>query len=259
MSNKRGGLSRESIYQLRSGIPHYQMTSDHLWTSRVWQTGQPAHSCVHLCAGQCGHLIIREIPTTTTTTTTIENIAWNTRISTVALQLWFLPDTCTLAPQAGHSHVNGWVCVFMWWWQILRSYNRQYLLFMWLLWSLTYPDLRIYSGYSRFIMTAPTKMTFLSYVIFVFYLVHRASCSKCTLFSQNNSPANWRHWFNVDLMLGQRRIRWPSLKPTLVQCILFAGKRIVTTLVQCCVNKFYFNRTMTQRCDSIFNLSGTLT
>ena len=33
------------------------------------------------------------------------------------------------------------------------------------------------------------------------------------------------HWPNVGLLLGQRRRRWTSIKPTLGQCILFAGYR----------------------------------
>ena len=34
---------------------------------------------------------------------------------------------------------------------------------------------------------------------------------------------NTRYWVNVGLLLGQRRRRWPNNKPTLTQCIMFAG------------------------------------
>ena len=39
------------------------------------------------------------------------------------------------------------------------------------------------------------------------------------------NPANTTHWNNVGLMLGQRRRRWANIKPTLFQCVVFAGKR----------------------------------
>ena len=35
------------------------------------------------------------------------------------------------------------------------------------------------------------------------------------------------HWTNAGLMLGQRLRRWPNIKPTLVQCIVFIGWGIV--------------------------------
>ena len=34
---------------------------------------------------------------------------------------------------------------------------------------------------------------------------------------------NTTHWNNVGLMLGQRRRRWTSIKPTLFQFIVFPG------------------------------------
>ena len=36
-------------------------------------------------------------------------------------------------------------------------------------------------------------------------------------------PANMTHLSNVGLMLGQRHRRWPNIKPTLLQCVVFAG------------------------------------
>ena len=41
--------------------------------------------------------------------------------------------------------------------------------------------------------------------------------------SSSTYPANTRHRPNVDLMLGQRRRRWPNIKPTLGRCLVFAG------------------------------------
>ena len=38
-------------------------------------------------------------------------------------------------------------------------------------------------------------------------------------------PENVRPWNNAGLMLGQRRRRWPSINPTLVQGIVFAAKK----------------------------------
>ena len=35
-----------------------------------------------------------------------------------------------------------------------------------------------------------------------------------------------RCWANVDLMLVQRHRRWPSIKSTLAQCLVFAGRTI---------------------------------
>ena len=43
------------------------------------------------------------------------------------------------------------------------------------------------------------------------------------LAQQDPVTANRRHSTDVSLMLGQRRRRWPSIKLTLVQCLLFAG------------------------------------
>ena len=37
------------------------------------------------------------------------------------------------------------------------------------------------------------------------------------------TPANTTHWNNVGLMLGHRLRRWPNIKPTLFQCVVFAG------------------------------------
>ena len=34
-------------------------------------------------------------------------------------------------------------------------------------------------------------------------------------------PPNPRHWSDVVLMLGHRRRRWPNIKPTLAQCLMF--------------------------------------
>ena len=36
-------------------------------------------------------------------------------------------------------------------------------------------------------------------------------------------PANTTHWNKVGLMLGHRLRRWPNIKPTWFQCVLFAG------------------------------------
>ena len=36
------------------------------------------------------------------------------------------------------------------------------------------------------------------------------------------TPVNTRHYTNVDLMLGQRRRRWPNIRPTLVQSVGFS-------------------------------------
>ena len=36
-------------------------------------------------------------------------------------------------------------------------------------------------------------------------------------------PASTRRWSNADLMLGQRRRRWTSIKSSLDQCLVFAG------------------------------------
>ena len=36
-------------------------------------------------------------------------------------------------------------------------------------------------------------------------------------------PANTIHWNNVVLLLAHRLRHWPSIKPTLVQCVVFAG------------------------------------
>ena len=36
-------------------------------------------------------------------------------------------------------------------------------------------------------------------------------------------PASTTHWNNVGLMLGHRLRRWPNIKPTLFQCVVFAG------------------------------------
>ena len=35
------------------------------------------------------------------------------------------------------------------------------------------------------------------------------------------SPAHTTHRTNAGLMLGQRRRRWPNIKPTFVQCVVF--------------------------------------
>ena len=37
-------------------------------------------------------------------------------------------------------------------------------------------------------------------------------------------PANTTHWNNVGLMLAHRLRRWPNIKPTLFQCVVFAGE-----------------------------------
>ena len=37
-------------------------------------------------------------------------------------------------------------------------------------------------------------------------------------------PANTRRWTNVVLMLAQRLRRWPDIKATLAQCLVFAGR-----------------------------------
>ena len=42
-------------------------------------------------------------------------------------------------------------------------------------------------------------------------------CKKC------HARKNTTRWINVDLMLGQRRRRWPNIKSTLFQCVVFAG------------------------------------
>ena len=39
---------------------------------------------------------------------------------------------------------------------------------------------------------------------------------------------NTGHWINVVLMLGHRRRRGSNIKTTLVQCIVFAGRSIVS-------------------------------
>ena len=44
-----------------------------------------------------------------------------------------------------------------------------------------------------------------------------------------HTPANERHWNNVGLMLGQRLRRWPNIKPTLFQCVVFARTHRPTT------------------------------
>ena len=36
-------------------------------------------------------------------------------------------------------------------------------------------------------------------------------------------PANTIHYNNLGLMLGQRRIRWSNIKPTLFACFVLAG------------------------------------
>ena len=45
------------------------------------------------------------------------------------------------------------------------------------------------------------------------------------LYRSANSPAtlSMRRWPSVDLMLGQRRRRWPNIKSTLCQCLLHLG------------------------------------
>ena len=40
-------------------------------------------------------------------------------------------------------------------------------------------------------------------------------------------PANTTHWTKVGLMLSHRLRRWPNIKPTLVQCVLFTGWDLV--------------------------------
>ena len=44
-----------------------------------------------------------------------------------------------------------------------------------------------------------------------------------TLYKYHVFPANTRRWINVGLMLVHRLPRWPNIKPTLVQCLMFAG------------------------------------
>ena len=47
---------------------------------------------------------------------------------------------------------------------------------------------------------------------------------QCVVFVANNIPSNTIHSTNVGLMLGHRLRRWPNIKPTLGECILFAGR-----------------------------------
>ena len=47
-------------------------------------------------------------------------------------------------------------------------------------------------------------------------------CSSHWLMKCGHYPSNRIHWANVGLMLGQRRRRWPNIKPALAQCIVFA-------------------------------------
>ena len=44
--------------------------------------------------------------------------------------------------------------------------------------------------------------------------------------AEKRNPVNTRHCTNVGLMLVQRRRRWANIKPTLGQCLVFAGKRV---------------------------------
>ena len=39
-------------------------------------------------------------------------------------------------------------------------------------------------------------------------------------------PTNTTHWNNVVLLLAHRLRRWPSIKPTLFQCFVFAGQAL---------------------------------
>ena len=43
-------------------------------------------------------------------------------------------------------------------------------------------------------------------------------------------PANTRYWANVASMLAHRLRRWPNMKPTLAQCLMFARIRAPTWL-----------------------------
>ena len=50
-------------------------------------------------------------------------------------------------------------------------------------------------------------------------------------------PANTRHSANADLMLGQRRRRWPNIKSALAECLVIAGEcerevAVTSTLVR---------------------------
>ena len=47
--------------------------------------------------------------------------------------------------------------------------------------------------------------------------------SKTVSTDRSSSPVSTINWSNVGLLLGQRLRRWPNNKPTLVQCVVFAG------------------------------------
>ena len=64
---------------------------------------------------------------------------------------------------------------------------------------------------------------------------------------RHTSPASTKHWIDVGLMLGQRRRRWPNIKPTLFQCLVFAGSLSpeahcqLSLVCQSCVHHLLYN------------------
>ena len=56
-------------------------------------------------------------------------------------------------------------------------------------------------------------------------LIYRHEVSTCcSYYTDEMYVASKRHWPNVGLRLGQRRRRWTNIRPTLGQCLLFAGR-----------------------------------
>ena len=60
-------------------------------------------------------------------------------------------------------------------------------------------------------------------------VINRQIVADCSFIAQGVPPGNFSipastiHRANVGLMLGHRLRRWPNIKPTLAQCIVFAG------------------------------------
>ena len=56
--------------------------------------------------------------------------------------------------------------------------------------------------------------------------------SKCFSFPMCYNPANTKQWKKGSLALAQRLWRWPNKKPTLLQCLVFAGTRTPAAVAQ---------------------------
>ena len=52
---------------------------------------------------------------------------------------------------------------------------------------------------------------------------HKKKLNRCLASRKNDRPENMRRWTNAALMLAHRLRRWPNIKPTLVQCLMFVG------------------------------------